>query len=1057
MKKNIFIFCLISLIFVRLKSQNTSVYTDNENLYFNALEFFDKKQYSAALVHFTKYLDVTHQPLHEIDSKLYQSICKIELFHKDGDWDLKQFIQKYPTSNKLKKAYYYLAISNFRKKKFEEVISTFNQVEEDELTLEEKHEFYFKRGYSYFSTNNLDNATNDFKKIVQDSSKYQESIRYYLAYINYINKNYTDALKEFNVLKKSETFSNVVPFYIIQINFLLNKFDDVIIDALEFIKTYSDSPKLSELYLLLSDTYFTKSDFSNTLHYYHKADSLEVILDKNMCFKIGYAYFFNKQFDKAIAKFSKNLLGQDSISQISLYYLAKCYLHQNEKLKARQALLLASELNFDKTVSEESFFNYSKLCYELTVSPFNDAITAFQNFTIKYPNSTYKNEAFQYLTHAYSSSKNYNKAIYYLELMDIIPEHLKSIYQTLHYNKANKHFQNTELDSAIKHYKKAIKINTNKKITANALFELGNVFYNLKDYETAVNTWLNYQNNEASYNQINFDLSNYQIGYGYFQQKNNYEKANIAFRKFLLSKNFYGADKKPDAVLRIADSYFMQGVFEQAKIHYTEALETNKREVEYCLYQKALCEGLTNQYEAKIATLNQLIKIFPNSEFIASFYFEIAETQNKNLSKYQLAITSYQKLLSKFPKSIYANKAYGGIGLGYYNLAIDDSAFYYFDKLVKINPTDDAAKNVLPYIKKIFETAKKLNEMDTYFNIIGQPLSNDEMEEAYYENVREAYYISKNYALTIEKVEAYLQKFKSGKNTIEINHCLAESALKLNQLDKAILAYQYVIEKDKNIFSENALLKTTQLLIKTKNYAQCVPLYKKLELYADNNQNRIIACLGLLKCQFYLSQFDEVLIYANKLLAFEQLPPHQILDAQSKKAKSLFELKRYNDALTDFKLIVKNHKNINAAEAQYYIAQIQYVKSELELVEKSINTLLNFNFSTDELNTNGLLLLVETYIKKNDLESAELMLKTIIDNKSNQQLTKIAIDKLEQVKVLKAYIENQKKLNVKQFKIDLNNTTDKKLFIDSDTLKPANTSTITPISTGTILPNMPNK
>jgi hypothetical protein len=55
----------------------------------------------------------------------------------------------------------------------------------------------------------------------------------------------------------------------------------------------------------------------------------------------------------------------------------------------------------------------------------------------------------------------------------------------------------------------------------------------------------NFQLNEGSFSLKEYDLSNYNIGYAYFQQKNkkDYENANIAFRKFLLTKNSYDAKK----------------------------------------------------------------------------------------------------------------------------------------------------------------------------------------------------------------------------------------------------------------------------------------------------------------------------------------------------------------------------------------------------------------------------------------------------------------------------------------------------------------------------------
>src|SRR5438105_4998587 len=114
------------LFVLNMKAQKTSSYIDKDALYKQGLDLFDKKLYVAAQKNFIDYAGLNSPPLIlRSDAWYYAAACGIELFHKDGEWRMKQFIIKNPESNKINSAYFYLGKSSFRKKKYEETIANF--------------------------------------------------------------------------------------------------------------------------------------------------------------------------------------------------------------------------------------------------------------------------------------------------------------------------------------------------------------------------------------------------------------------------------------------------------------------------------------------------------------------------------------------------------------------------------------------------------------------------------------------------------------------------------------------------------------------------------------------------------------------------------------------------------------------------------------------------------------------------------------------------------------------------------------------------------------------
>ena len=988
-----------------LFSQKTQVFLDKEALYKTGIDLFDKKQYTASQKAFTDYMNsIPGNTLLKADAEYYAAACGIELFHKDGEWRMKEFIDHYPGNNKIKSAYFYLGKSNFRKKKYEETIKFLEKVDIYDLSKEDLAELYFKRGYSYFVLKNNEKAKLDLGEIKDVDNKYAHPSNYYYSHISYQEKNYETALTGFNRLQGDETFGSVVPYYITQIYFIQGKYSDVVKNAPALLQDTSHVQKEGEINRMIGESYFNLKDFANALTYFKKAETTGGISNAQGNYELGYCYYQIKDYKNAITSFEKATDMKDSLAQNAWYHLADCHVKTNNKSKARNAFYAASNMDFDPAIKEDALFSYAKLCYELSFAPYNDAVVAFQKYIKEYPDSPRKAEAYNYLINVYSTTKNYGQAIASIEKVHLMDPILKMTYEKLIYFKGIEFFNNTDNDSAVRYFKKAMAVNADKTYNALSEYWLGEISYIKKDYATAIDIWKNFQLNEGAFSLKEYDESNYNIGYAYFQLKNkkDYENANIAFRKFLISKSSTDKRKIADANIRTADSYFMNAVYPQAADHYETAIALAQLDVDYCMYQKSLCSGLLKNNQEKINDLKSLVSKYPKSNYLAASTFEIAETYSKDVNDGDNAIVYYQKILDNFPKTSYVNASLAGIGLVYYNRKQDDKAFTYFDQIVKKDPKSDESREVLPLIKKIFESQGKIDEMATYFANVGNPLNTTELESSLYESAKEAYYNEKNCDIAMPKFESYISKYPDGKYITEVRYNYSECAYDKNMFDKALPGYLYVVNRTKGIYTETSLSKASYILYKDKKYEEALPLYLKLEEYADAPANKLLARMGAMRCAFILKKYDVALDYAVKTLNTEKLTPQQTNEAKYDKAKSLFELQRYDDAMLDFKAISKTAKNVTGAEALYHIAKIYFAKQDYVNVEKTINNLISYAYSNDDWNTKGLLLLADMYMAKGDDADAELMLQTVIDGKPKQEYMDEANAKLEQLKTKKA-------------------------------------------------------
>ena len=987
--------CLVPvLIFSSLNmvSQRTAIYADADFLYKEGVELFDKKQYVSAQKNFQTFAATTKSSLLKADATYYAAACAIELFNKDGEWLMREFIKLYPESNRINRAYFYLANSNFRKKKYPETIEFLEKTDIYKLEKQDLAEYYFKHGYSSLQLGNDVKAKADFFEIKDVDNKYAFPANYYYSHLEYKDKNYENAVKGFNRLIGNETFGKVVPFYITQIYFIQGKFKEVTQEAPKLLADSSGALKEPEIKRMIGESYFNLKDYANALKYFQGSN-----LNAQGYYAIAYCYYKLGDYTKAAPNFEKALGVNDTLSQNAAYHLADCSIRNGDKLKAKNAYYNAYQFAVNPKITEDALFSFAKLSYELDFNPYNESVKSFTKFLKEYPASTKREDCLRYLVTVYSTTKNYEQAIISIESLDKIDPILKATYQKLIYFRGVEFFNNGDYDNAEKQFKKSQNQNADMHLNSLTQYWLSEINYIRKDYNTAIEGFKKFQLTQGAAALPEYELSNYALGYAYFQrrEKDDYTNANLSFRKFLLSTADLDKNKIVDATLRTADTYFMNRDFVQASDYYKKAIGYNKLDIDYSLYQKALCDGLTKNYQEKIAGLKKIESSYPNSIYLSTALNQIADTYFNNLQDDQNAITYYNKILNNYPNSSFVGNCYAQLGQIYYNRKEDDKALEYFDKYVKLDRQSDEAKIILTTIKKIYEAKGDVEGSIKYFESIGNPLSENEIEKASYAAAYDAFYNQKNCDAALPKWEAYIAKFPTGKYIAEAQFNMAECAYSKNEFEKALSGYKFIINRQRSTYSETALYKTTYVLYKDKKYEEVLPLFKQLEDIAETPANKSTARLGAMRAAYYLNNYEAALEACVKVLSLEKLSPQQTSEAKYIKARALYETKRLDDALTEFKAMAKTAKNLQGAEALYYIGKIQFIKQDYKEVEKTVNKLISYEYSNDDWNNRAMLLLADMYLAKKDRADAKVILETVIDSKPKQEFLDEAKAKLK--------------------------------------------------------------
>ena len=961
--------------------------------------------YNSALDCFDRYIssEKNKNSLNKIDAEFFSGACSMELNHKDGESKLKKFIKDYPGNNRVKWAFFYLGKSNFKDKKYEETVKWLSKVDVFDLNMERNEELYFKRGYSYFELGNYEKAKPDLNEIKDYNNLYANDANYYFSFIAYQEKNFETAVEGFRRLIRNNKYGPNIPYFISQIYYHQAKYDSVIKIAPLLLNDTAKTVKRNEICKIIGESYFRKNRYGEAIRYLKEYGGNS----QQDNYTIGYALYKNSNFNEAVIYFSNSVRGNDTIAQNAWYHLADCQLKTGEKNKARNSFYSAFKIGFDENIKEDALFNFAKLSYELSFEPFNDAILAFNQYINNYPNSIRKDEAYRYLINVYSNTKNYKEAMRSIDKMSNPDLSMKNIYQRMAWNIATNYFNVNQFDSARYYYNIVKTKGINTTFTSLALYWEGEINYKEKKYTEALNSFKDFQETPISAALPEFESSKYNIGYCYYSLKD-YDKARIFFDSYLKKQN--DETKMADAAARMGDCWFIKNDFANAAENYEHAIQIGKTDIEYCIYQKAVCSGRQKHYQEKINDLKSLIEKYPNSSLIKSAYLDIAESYVRE-NQYQNAISWYDNYLLKFPQSGMENSIKAQIAVLYSNLNEKDKALDYFIEILKRDSKSQEAQiTAIPGIKSILLSQNKMEEWEsiaTQFNI---PINKDELEEGYYNRAKEAFSGKQNCDLSISECEKYLSKFTEGLHSQEINFWMGECLFSKSEYDKALPCYLFLIKQKTNSLTENALTKASYILNKNGKFEEALPLYEELIKVATDPQLIFNSSVNAMRCAWNIKHYEKAAANSGRVLADIKSKPEQLWEARRIRSQSHYFLGRFDEAIEDFKLIAKKAESEQGAEALYFISSCYFKQGKYKEVENNTDKLMSYKYASKYWMTKGLLVMSDAYREEKKYSDAEGILNTIIDSKGDPNLILEAQQKLDEIiKIQKS--ETESKLN----------------------------------------------
>lgn len=981
MFKKIIISMLVSLVFFTANSQHSIRFTHPDNLFHEGKELFDQRKFAASYRCFEDFLKTavpTNAGMIQ-EAEFYLAGNAYELRQQNAEELLLKYVEEHPYTPFWDKSYAMLGNLRYEDKDYQKALNYFRLVDETHLVEHEKVDYLFSRGYANLATGNNSKALDIFNTLKKMNSPHQAAARYYTGYTEYMLKNYDAALTDLLVVEKHPEFEDIAPYYVAQIYYAGKNYPEMEKRADMLLKKYPENKNNAELYRMIGEKAYTEGNYLKAIENLKRYESLFSQVLRNDVYYLGVSYLKTNQPADAVKYLSKVTTQQDEMSESAYLQLGNAYVALGDKNNARMAYEVATRTNFNPKVREEALYNYALTTYE-TNAAFGESVNAFEQFIREYPNSNNIDKAYDYLSTVYLTSKNYEAAYQsILKIKNLTPKLLETK-QYLEYQVGTEAFTAGNYSRAAEFFTKALQSAPNGRYLADAYYWRSESNYRLNYFSRSAADLTAFFNLPGVTVNPNYVQAFYSLGYAYFRQQK-YSDSLSWFLKFLDNEKNTQSPMYFDALNRVGDAYFSARNFSRATEYYERAM-SDPSKGDYALFQSAYMSGLQKNYQQKIIKLEQLLKLYPNSEYGDDALYEIGRSFVM-LENNMKVIENNRRLLATYPNSVIAPKAQLEIGMVYFNENDYDNAIPVFKKVIADYPMSEEAETALESLETVHINTNNVNSYMDYVKSLGRPV--DRNAEVRADSITfiaaEKQYIAGNYSGAISSFSEYLQRYcPSGKFCALAQNYLADSYYSSNNRQKALEEYAKITTQKGNPYAEEAALRAAEIAFDGKDYSAAMSYFKKLDEVAQSTENKNIARLGVLRSSYMLNDEAQTIQIAGEIAADPKSTADMKSEALLNRAKVYVKQNKPSDAMKDLSGINIDTRTSIGAEAKYMLSEVYFRLNQLNNAEKEVLDFAKTGTPHQYWLARSFVVLSDVYIQKGDDFQAKQYLLSLQKN-----------------------------------------------------------------------------
>lgn len=834
-------------------------------------------------------------------------------------------------------------------------------------------EFLFKKAYCALENRDFQASLENFRKVEgMPLSDYTAPSRYAIGYVEYLLKNFKESLPWFEKSSSDGRFREMSSYYIMECRFMMKDYEYVTENG---DSMYASVPadRKPHLARIISESYLVSGDADNARKYYELSEDGDgKTKSRADWFYSGSVLYAVNDYKGAIENFSMITERTDSIGQIAEYHMGYSYIQTKDMVSAMGAFKAASKVSYNPEIAEDAYFNYAKLAFDL-----NDDTSVFHEYLKKYSDKKKGDRIYSYIAVAALMDRDYAAAVDAFDHIDELDDDMTLNYMKANYLRANQLVRSGSYRKAIPCLKAAAYYSErNSMFNQLSRFWLAEAYYRNDQYAEARAAFSELYNASALYGQPESYLIPFNIAYCYFKE-GDYALARKWFGEYLGEKN---VRYRKEALLRKADCHFISKEYGAASAAYDIVLKDyfDVNDI-YPYYQAALSYGLDNNGAKKISLLENVMNASSEAEFYPEAMFELGRSYAV-MEDDEKAFGCFRKMADNVRDSTFVAKAYIEMGMLARNRSQFDEALGYYKTVVEKMPLSGYSEDALAAIESIYQTRNEPEEYIAYIEGIGKGgMKTDDEKEDMIFNSAEQIFLSENYQKALVSLQAYIDKYPSGRSVYKADFYMAESYKRLGKSEQACDSYHKVIDGGEGSFVELSMLNFADLSYKLERWDDAYGAYSSLLSAAKLENNSHVAIVGMMRSAFRGHDWNEALKSASAVSGDPRTSEVLKQEAEYVKARSLLATSRRDEAFGILHTLSGDVGSPYGAEAAYLIIQDSYDRGEFEEVENKVYAFSDAGSDQLYWLAKSFIVLGDSFVERDEIEQARATFESVRD------------------------------------------------------------------------------
>ncbi|MCC5936663.1 MAG: tetratricopeptide repeat protein [Lunatimonas sp.] len=964
-------------------AQSTLYQRSTEKLFHDALELYQKDQFAASKIAFTRLLAMDLSESKQVASSYYLASSALKSENPDGPSMLETFIVNHPNEPLGNEAAIELGNHFFLARNYPKAIEAYRRIDADFLYGEKKAEVLFKTGYAFFMLKNYRESIQYLEEAKRYRSDYLADAYYYAGYAYMEQKQDEQAIRDFKEAEKARAYSGKVPYMLASIYYKRQQYDELIAYA-PGILDRQGLEKKEGIQLLLAEAYFERRNHEQAAQNYAAFTAANKgRLTREQQYKAGVSHYHVGRYAEASNYFKEVALGNDRLGQVSSYYLGHAYIKLNNPQFASNSFSAAFKADFDPQIKEEALFNYAKV--NLERGSFQDAVNALDTYLEQYRNGPHAREAENLLSDALINTNNYLRAIEHMDKMPNKSERIKAAYQKVAFYQAMVYYRDGKYGSALQMLNKSQTYPIDKNLAVQTQFWKGETHAANNKLDEAIKAYEAVISMRPNARDPSLIKTHYGLGYAYFNTQR-YSQAEGQFKAYTDKlRNSRDRENYDDALIRLGDVYYVQKKFRDALDTFNRAIRENNPYTDYAYFRVGVIHNFENRNNEAIEQLNRVISGFPTSRYFEDALFQRAQI-NMEMTRYEDARAGFSELISNRANSPFIPYALEGRAVANYSIRDYEGAIRDYKAILDNHPNAANVESALVGLQESLTLQGRAGEFSTYLaNYKRTNPGSSSLQTLEFETAKNLFF-NQSYSEAIRSFENFIRSYPNVTQVPEAQFFIGDSYFRLGDKNKA-LEYFYLVEKTQEVSLKNrAIQRIGTLEFEKGNYTEAIRFLRVSVRNARTKLDEYESLNSLMDAFYRTKQYDSATVYANRIIGLGDITIDATPKALLVKGKSQLEKGQVNDARNTFKELYSTFKTVQGAEALYLMAlsfhDANMFAASNDLIFDESQPFGPYDFWYGK----QFILLAKNYLKLNETFQAKATLESIVENSPNDQV-----------------------------------------------------------------------